>query len=234
MSRSCWDCHGDERTRVPHEHTAPAADAAPVKLAEPVTSYMACGDSFVGVAPVESGTAVTCPRHGEQETVIRAQAEAHRSHAFGEYEFCPLCRYDKRIEMAGADRARDARIGLRVAALPAALRGAYASVTEAQGVLAGLVEDYDVELVESPDADDLAHELGVAERALRNAGRIAEHRAALDAGQRWAELRAFLDRKMAECDQVRSRPLTEEASVKEAARAGAYTKARTRMAELEG
>lgn len=74
----------------------------------------------------------------------------------------------------------DAQISGGVAALTAAVKTAGACVSTAQGALAFLIGAYDVELVEGPDAGDLAHELGVAERALRNAARIAEHRAGLE------------------------------------------------------
>jgi hypothetical protein len=153
------------------------------KLAEPVTSHMACGDQVTDAAAIEPGTVVTCPRHGEQE-IVREPADPQHTgafHGFGQHpDFCPGCRLDLRQAAEQAAREHAAQVARAVKMLLSTLQNAGAAVSAAQGWVAELVEAYDVELVEGPDAGDLAHELGVAERALRNAARIAQHRAAME------------------------------------------------------
>jgi hypothetical protein len=103
--------------------------------------------------------------------------DTHRFHSHGQYDHCAGCQAERAQLAAGVAREHDARIDENVAALVTTTGDAYTALGKIRRVIDALTADYDIELVEGSDGDDVKHELGVAERALRNIERIARHRA---------------------------------------------------------
>jgi hypothetical protein len=106
-------------------------------------------------------------------------SQSHELHGFAEYPaICAQCQAEQAGVAADEQAERDERIRSNVAELNEAVTAAASAVAAIRVPLNALTADYDIELVEGSDADDLGHELDIAERALRNAARITERRAA--------------------------------------------------------
>ena len=105
-------------------------------------------------------------------------SDSHRFHGHGEYEFCPDCRAERAEDAAGAEADNVAEIDRLTCDFADSVIAAKRAVWAAQVAVKALLSDqvYDVEMAEGAAGGDALYELEAAERALRNAERIAKWR----------------------------------------------------------